>query len=199
MRTTKEADLNAALLQYVNKCRAERDDRALAHLGLDRQDAEAAASLCLGDLDHLQRAAFLAAAGRPDRPRSVPSSHRPSAPPARARVRARCAPRPRRAPAADAPSLRHGSDGLCGARPQTGAHPPDGSPERARRGGGDHRVGSLPGPQETERRGPHAAGLSRALQDHGAIASIWLVVQRAPVKPRPATALPRRREQSQCP
>lgn len=53
MRTTKEADLNVALLQYVNKCRAEGDERALAHLGLDRHDAEAAASLYLGDLDRL--------------------------------------------------------------------------------------------------------------------------------------------------
>ena len=58
MRTTKEADLNAALLQYVNKCRAERDDRALAHLGLDRHDVEAAASLCLSDLDHLSALHF---------------------------------------------------------------------------------------------------------------------------------------------
>lgn len=53
MRTTKEADLNVALLQYVNKCRAEGDERALAHLGLDHRDAEAAASLNLGDLDHV--------------------------------------------------------------------------------------------------------------------------------------------------
>jgi hypothetical protein len=53
MRSTKEADLNAALLQYVNKCLAEGDDAALAHLGLDRHDAEVAASLSLMDLDHL--------------------------------------------------------------------------------------------------------------------------------------------------
>lgn len=58
MRTTKEADLNVALLQYVNKCRGEDDERALAHLGLDRHDAEAAASLNLGDLDHLNALPF---------------------------------------------------------------------------------------------------------------------------------------------
>src|ERR687895_339541 len=53
MRSTKEADLNAALLQYVNKCLAKGDNAALAHLGLDRHDAEVAASLSLMDLDHL--------------------------------------------------------------------------------------------------------------------------------------------------
>lgn len=58
MRTTKEAELNAALLQYVNKCLAQGDDRAVAHLGLDRHDAEVAAALSLMDLDHLTSLRF---------------------------------------------------------------------------------------------------------------------------------------------
>lgn len=37
----------------MNKCLAQGDDRAVAHLGLDRHDAEVAAALSLMDLDHL--------------------------------------------------------------------------------------------------------------------------------------------------
>ncbi|MGH3993381.1 MAG: STY4526/YPO1902 family pathogenicity island replication protein, partial [Pseudonocardiaceae bacterium] len=58
MRTSKEAELNVALLQYVAKCAGEGDDRALTHLGLERQDAEAAVSLGFGDLDLLSSVHF---------------------------------------------------------------------------------------------------------------------------------------------
>jgi hypothetical protein len=59
MRTSKEAELNVALLQYVAKCAGEGDDRALTHLGLERQDAQAAESLGFGDLDLLSSVHFL--------------------------------------------------------------------------------------------------------------------------------------------
>ena len=58
MRTSKEAELNVALLQYVAKCAGEGDDRALIHLGLERHDAEAAVSLGFGDLDLLSSVHF---------------------------------------------------------------------------------------------------------------------------------------------
>jgi len=58
MRTSKEAELNVALLQYVAKCASEGDDRALTHLGLERQDAEGAVSLGFGDLDLLSSIHF---------------------------------------------------------------------------------------------------------------------------------------------
>jgi hypothetical protein len=44
MRTTKEAQLNSALLHYVAKCLDEGDFEALTRLGLDRSDAEATES-----------------------------------------------------------------------------------------------------------------------------------------------------------
>lgn len=53
MRTTKEADLNVALLHYVAKCLAEGDEAALTHLGLDREVASAIDALHLTDIDHL--------------------------------------------------------------------------------------------------------------------------------------------------
>jgi len=53
MRTTKEAEINVALLQYIMKCRSAGDDEALAHLGLARQEAETVESLSWGDLEHL--------------------------------------------------------------------------------------------------------------------------------------------------
>ena len=52
MRTTKEAQLNIALLQYVAKCLDDGDFEALTRLGLDRSDAEATGSLTLADFDH---------------------------------------------------------------------------------------------------------------------------------------------------
>lgn len=58
MRPSKEAELNAAVLQYLGKCLAEGDDATLVHLGLDRHDAEAIESLYLRDLDHLSSAHF---------------------------------------------------------------------------------------------------------------------------------------------
>ncbi len=50
MPTSKEAELNVAVLHYIAKCLAEGDDGALTHLGLGRHDAEAAQSLAFGDL-----------------------------------------------------------------------------------------------------------------------------------------------------
>lgn len=58
MPATKEAELNAALLQYMAKCLAEGDEAALAHLGLDRQSAKAIESLHLLDLEHLSSLHF---------------------------------------------------------------------------------------------------------------------------------------------
>ncbi|MGH8472720.1 MAG: STY4526/YPO1902 family pathogenicity island replication protein [Gammaproteobacteria bacterium] len=58
MRASKEAELNAAVLQYLGKCLAEGDDATLTHLGLDRQDAVAIESLYLRDLEHLTSAHF---------------------------------------------------------------------------------------------------------------------------------------------
>lgn len=58
IRASKEAELNSALLQYLGKCLAEGDDATLAHLGLDRHDTQAIASLYLSDLDHLRSAHF---------------------------------------------------------------------------------------------------------------------------------------------
>ncbi len=58
MRASKEAELNVALLQYLGKCLAEGDDAMLAHLGLDRHDAQAIGCLCLSDLDYLALAHF---------------------------------------------------------------------------------------------------------------------------------------------
>jgi hypothetical protein len=53
MRTTKEAQLNSALLHYVAKCLDDGDFEALTRLGLDQSDAEATGSLALADFDHL--------------------------------------------------------------------------------------------------------------------------------------------------
>jgi uncharacterized protein YjiS (DUF1127 family) len=58
MRTTKEAELNAALLHFAAKCLVEGDEEALADLGLDRTDAEAIKSLHLTDIDHLNSIPF---------------------------------------------------------------------------------------------------------------------------------------------
>lgn len=58
MRTTKEAEINVALLQYVMKCRSAGDDEALAYLGLARQEAETVESLSWGDLEHLSSIHF---------------------------------------------------------------------------------------------------------------------------------------------
>lgn len=58
MRTTKEAEINVALLQYIMKCRSAGDDEALAHLGLARQEAETVESLSWGDLEHLSSIHF---------------------------------------------------------------------------------------------------------------------------------------------
>ncbi|MGH7261636.1 MAG: STY4526/YPO1902 family pathogenicity island replication protein [Nitrospiraceae bacterium] len=58
LRPSKEAELNAAVLQYLGKCVAEGDDATLTHLGLDRQDAVAIEFLYLRDLEHLTSAHF---------------------------------------------------------------------------------------------------------------------------------------------
>ncbi|MGH9896894.1 MAG: STY4526/YPO1902 family pathogenicity island replication protein [bacterium] len=58
MRASKEAELNAAVLQYLGRCLAEGDDATLTHLGLDRHDTQEIASLYLSDLDHLSSAHF---------------------------------------------------------------------------------------------------------------------------------------------
>jgi len=46
------------VLQYLGKCLAEGDDATLAHLGLDRHDAQEIASLYLSDLEHLSSTHF---------------------------------------------------------------------------------------------------------------------------------------------
>ena len=198
MRTTKEADLNAALLQYVNKCRAEGDDRALAHLGLDRHDVEAAASLCLSDLDHLSALHFpLLRDGPIDRDlfhRLIDHLRR-----LRALESVRDALLAHDAPL---PLMHH----LFGMDPTEYA-------EHGRRLGLIRPTGRPSEPAEAEETTVwEACQALRKPKDEDltpedyldlckitglSLRTIWLVVQRASVKPRPATALPRRREQGQ--
>lgn len=64
----KEAELNAALIQYAARCVAEGDEVALTDLGLDRRDAETIESFYLTDIDHLISLHFvLLAKGAMDR------------------------------------------------------------------------------------------------------------------------------------
>jgi len=58
MRATKEAELNIALLRYVAQCLEEGDLDSLAHLGLDRADAEAVAAFVFADLNYLGSSRF---------------------------------------------------------------------------------------------------------------------------------------------
>jgi hypothetical protein len=198
MRTTKEADLNAALLQYMNKCRAERDDRALAHLGLDRNDAEAATSLCLGDLDHLSVLHFpLLRDGPIDRDlfhRLIDHlRHLRALESVRDALLAHDAP---------LPLMHH----LFGMDPTEYA-------EHGRRLGLIRPTGRPSEPAEMEEtivwearralRKPKDEDLTpegylELCKTTGLVLrTIWLVMQRAPAKPRSTTALPRRREQGQ--
>ena len=55
----KEAELNAALIQYAARCVAEGDEVALTDLGLDRRDAETIEAFYLTDIDHLSSLHFV--------------------------------------------------------------------------------------------------------------------------------------------
>lgn len=54
MSTTKEADLNTAVLMYANKCLAEADQSALRAMGFGPKESEALRRFSLDDLNRVE-------------------------------------------------------------------------------------------------------------------------------------------------